>query len=80
MAEIYSHLAPSFTLDRLFPTGNSPTPKHTLRHIRLLDCNSCNTVSDALLKIIYCFNPVASVINYYGEDLGLFKKSFEDVD
>ena len=80
MAEIYSHLAPSLTLDRLFPTGSSPPPKRTLRHIRLLDCNSCNTVSDTLLKIIYCFNPVASVINYYGEDLGLFKDSFEDVE
>jgi hypothetical protein len=52
--------------------GSYPTERKTLRNLRYLECNSCNNISDTLLKVIYCSNRMAKVINYYGEVLSLY--------
>lgn len=52
--------------------GNHEKELKTLRNLRYLECNSCNNISDTLLKVIYCSNRMAKVINYYGEVLSLY--------
>lgn len=47
----------------------------SLRNIRHLECNSCNNISDKILKVIYCANRMSKVINYYGEVLSLYYTS-----
>jgi hypothetical protein len=54
------------------------TRRQTLGNLRELNCHSCNNVSDKALKAIYCFSRMAQVINYYGDDLSLFRNSFEE--
>ena len=43
----------------------------TLRHLRLLDCVSCNDVRTELLEIISLFSPMAVVLDYYSNRVGL---------
>lgn len=38
----------------------------------MLDCQSCNVISDKMLKVIYTVNRRSRNYNYYGNYMGLF--------
>ena len=50
----------------------------TLRNIKILDCVSCNGISDKILKLIYALRRKVKVINYYTTDLGLYAEDMMD--
>jgi hypothetical protein len=55
--------------------AKGPGELRSLKNLRHLECNSCNNVSDCLLKVVYFCNRMATVINYYGEVLSLYHAS-----
>ena len=61
-----SEFVQRYSFDRFFVNKKIETT--TLRNLKHLECNSCNRVSDTILKIIYCFSRTitCSIINYYG--------------
>jgi hypothetical protein len=59
---------------------NQPVKRESikiLKKLKLLDCQSCNFISDNILKIIYIINPRARVYNYFGNYMGLFPNDNE---
>lgn len=43
----------------------------TLRQLRLLDCVSCDAVSNKLLEVVSLLAPTAMVLDYYSNRMGL---------
>mgnify|MGYP000921629741 CR=1 FL=1 len=43
----------------------------TLRQLRLLDCVSCDDVSTELLEVVGVLSPLAVVLDYYSNRVGL---------
>lgn len=49
-----------------------PIPKgKILKKLKVLNCQSCNGISDNILKIIFILNPRIRAFNYYGNYMGL---------
>lgn len=47
--------------------------RKTLRNLSLLECSSCNNVSDSLLRLLACLLTKAVVLNYYGAHMEFAK-------
>ena len=59
-------------MDHFFNKKVDPEAIIILKNIKILDCVSCNGISDVILKLIYTLRRKVKVINYYSNDLGLY--------